>query len=220
MTKRILLVGGSGLIGHSLLSGLLNQNVQVLLPLRDLERWRHENSTLSSHPNLTLTSYDKLWTQTPELDAFFCALGTTQAKSGKAGLMKVDHDLVIKSAEFALHAGAKIASVVSAIGANPKSVFFYNRVKGQMEKSLTALDFETIHIWQPSLLMGERPEKRFLEEFAGKFMHLSLWGNAQALPGKTVAKAMLQAFVQGTQAGVEIFNVADIKRFAAQSLKY
>src|SRR5690554_8163789 len=86
-----------------------------------------------------------------------------------------------------------------------------------MEKSLTALDFETIHIWQPSLLMGERPEKRFLEEFAGKFMHLSLWGNTQALPGKTVAKAMLQAFVQGTQAGVQIFNVADIKRFAAQS---
>src|SRR5690554_6386757 len=167
MTKRILLVGGSGLIGHSLLSGLLNQNVQVLLPLRDLERWRHENSTLSSHPNLTLTSYDTVWPQTPELDAFFCALGTTQAKAGKAGLMKVDHDLVIKSAEFALHAGAKIESIISAIGANPQSVFFYNRVKGQMEKSLTALDFAIIHIWQLSVLMAERLQKRFLEVFAG-----------------------------------------------------
>lgn len=218
MNKSVLLVGGSGLIGSFLLKDLLKQDMQVLMPLRNVAAWQQQHPTLAANSNLTLVSYDQLWALQTPLDAYFCALGTTRAKAGKEGLKKVDHDLVIDCAKFALENGAKLASVVSALGASSKSLFFYNKIKGQMQKSLQALNFERTHIWQPSVLIGKRPESRYLEELAGKFMHLSFWGNSQALPGQTVAKAMLQAANKNTQAGVQFFNVAKIKNFAAQSL--
>lgn len=220
MTKSVLLAGGSGLIGGFLLKDLLKQDVQVIMPLRNVTAWQSEHPSLAAQANLTLVSYDELWTLEIPIDAYFCALGTTRAKAGKEGLKKVDHDLVIDCAKFALENGAKLASVVSALGASSKSLFFYNRIKGQMEESLQALSFEQTHIWRPSLLIGERAEKRFLEELAGKLLHLSFWGGSQALPGKTVASAMLQAANKNTQTGVQFFNVANIKSFAAQSIKH
>lgn len=220
MIKNVLLVGGSGLIGGFLLKDLLKQDVQVLMPLRNVAAWQKEHPSLATQANLTLVNYEELWTLKAPLDAYFCALGTTRAKAGKNGLKRVDHDLVIDCAQYALKNGAKLASVVSALGANSKSLFFYNSIKGQMEESLQALSFEKTHIWRPSLLIGERPEKRFLEELAGKFLHLSFWGGSQALPGKTVASAMLQAAIKSTQTSVQFFNVANIKHFAAQSITY
>ncbi len=220
MNKCVLLVGGSGLIGGFLLKDLLKQDVHVLMPLRNVAAFQKEHSSLAAQANLTLVSYDELWSLKMPLDAYFCALGTTRAKAGKDGLKKVDHDLVIDCAKYALMNGAKLASVVSALGASSKSLFFYNRVKGQMEESLQSLKFEKTHIWRPSLLIGERPEKRFLEELAGKFLHLSFWGSSQALPGKTVASAMLLAANLSTQTGVQFFNVANIKNFAAQFIKH
>lgn len=218
--KNVLLAGGSGLIGGFLLQTLLKQGVGVLLPLRNVAAWQKQHPDLADHSNLTLVSYEQLWSLQPKLDAYFCALGTTKAKAGKEGLKKVDHDLVIDCAQFALKNGVSFASVVSALGASPKSLFFYNRIKGQMEESLQALGFESTHIWRPSLLMGERPESRFLEDLAGKFLHLPIWGNSQALPGKTVATAMWQAADTNTQTGVQIFNVAKIKTFAAPLINH
>lgn len=220
MTNTVLLAGGSGLIGHFLLNDLLAQGKKVLLPLRNVYAYQQEHPELSEQANLTLVSYDELWSMDTPLDAFFCALGTTKAKAGKKGLKKVDHELVIQCAQFALNNGAKTASVVSALGANARSFIFYNKVKGQMQEDLQALGFEQTHIWQPSLLIGERPETRSLEEFGAKFLHWPIWGNSQALPGKTVASAMLQAANKNTQAGVQFFKVADIKRFAAQSTNH
>lgn len=218
MINNVLLAGGSGLIGGFLLKDLLKQDVQVIMPLRNVSAWQQEHPSLAAHANLTLIDYQTLWALETPIDAYFCALGTTRAKAGNDGLKAVDHDLVIDCAKYALKNGATLASVVSALGASAESLFFYNRIKGQMEQSLQALNFERTHLWRPSVLIGERPEKRYLEELAGKFMHLSFWGNSQALPGKTVAKAMLQASKQTTQAGVQFFNVANIKSFAAQSL--
>lgn len=218
MINNVLLVGGSGLIGGFLLKDLLAQDLQVLMPLRNVSAWQQEHPSLAAHANLTLVDYQTLWALETPIDAYFCALGTTRAKAGNDGLKAVDHDLVIDCAKYALKNGATLASVVSALGASAESLFFYNRIKGQMEQSLQALNFERTHLWRPSVLIGERPEKRYLEELAGKFMHLSFWGDSQALPGKTVAKAMLQAAKQTTQAGVQFFNVANIKSFAAQSL--
>ena len=218
MINNVLLAGGSGLIGGFLLKDLLKQDVQVIMPLRNVSAWQQEHPSLAAHANLTLIDYQTLWALETPIDAYFCALGTTRAKAGNDGLKAVDHDLVIDCAKYALKNGATLASVVSALGASAESLFFYNRIKGQMEQSLQALNFERTHLWRPSVLIGERPEKRYLEELAGKFMHLSFWGDSQALPGKTVAKAMLQASKQTTQAGVQFFNVANIKSFAAQSL--
>jgi uncharacterized protein YbjT (DUF2867 family) len=59
-------------------------------------------------------------------------------------------------AKAAKTAGARRLGVVSAMGANPRSTIFYNRVKGEMEEALSALDFDTLVIARPSFLAGDR----------------------------------------------------------------
>ena len=53
-------------------------------------------------------------------------------------------------------AGARRLGVVSAMGADPRSRIFYNRVKGEMEEALRGLGFETLVIARPSFLAGDR----------------------------------------------------------------
>jgi uncharacterized protein YbjT (DUF2867 family) len=79
----------------------------------------------------------------------------------------VDYDLPIMGAESARRSGARHFLCVSAIGANPKSHFFYNRVKGELENELKRLGFPFLTIMQPSLLLGDREENRTLEKLSG-----------------------------------------------------
>ncbi len=60
--------------------------------------------------------------------------------------------------------------IISALGADPDSRFFYNRVKGEMEKDVLAEKPEGTYIFQPSLIGGERDEKRIFESLWKKFM--------------------------------------------------
>ena len=54
-------------------------------------------------------------------------------------------------ARAALAAGATRLAVVSALGADPTSRIFYNRVKGEMEIAIMQLDYQSVVIAQPSI---------------------------------------------------------------------
>lgn len=67
-----------------------------------------------------------------ELDAFICCLGTTIKKAkSKQNFKKVDAEYVLKFAKLAYNKGCKHFLVVSAVGADKNSAFFYSRVKGE-----------------------------------------------------------------------------------------
>jgi uncharacterized protein YbjT (DUF2867 family) len=72
----------------------------------------------------------------------------------------VDFDYVVNFANAAKQAGCKRFLMVSAIGADANSAVFYSRVKGETENALGAIGFDALHIFQPSLLVGERAESR------------------------------------------------------------
>src|SRR3546814_18807017 len=76
--------------------------------------------------------------------------------------------MVVDLARATAAAGAQQFLVVSAIGANEHALAFYSRVKGRMEKTVSALTFAAGHIFQPSLLLGERREHRSGEAVAPK----------------------------------------------------
>jgi uncharacterized protein YbjT (DUF2867 family) len=59
------------------------------------------------------------------------------------------------------------------MGANPKSAFFYNRVKGEMERALKNSNLKKLVIIRPSLITGDRKEKRFGESFAKSLMKIT-----------------------------------------------
>ena len=93
----------------------------------------------------------------PRADEAYCCLGTTiRAAGSQAAFRAVDHDAVLAFARAAQRAGVQRLAVVSALGANPRSPGFYNRVKGEMEEALAGLGFASLVIARPSLLTGDR----------------------------------------------------------------
>jgi uncharacterized protein YbjT (DUF2867 family) len=61
---------------------------------------------------------------------------------------------------------ALILFLVSAMGADKDSPFFYNRIKGNLEEDIKSLPIPLIYIFRPSLLIGDREEFRFGEKMA------------------------------------------------------
>jgi uncharacterized protein YbjT (DUF2867 family) len=75
-------------------------------------------------------------------------------------------------ARLGLANGARQFAIVTSMGANPESSIFYNRIKGEVERDLTALNYPTLLIFRPSLLFGNRSENRFTERIASGAMRL------------------------------------------------
>jgi uncharacterized protein YbjT (DUF2867 family) len=147
-----LLAGATGLVGREILAGLLaDHSVAAVHTLgrRELEL---------RHPKLTQHLVDfKALPELPRLDEAFIALGTTiKAAGSREAFRAVDFDAVVAVARAAKAAGAKRLGLVSAIGADPDSRVFYNRVKGEVEQALSALGFEALVIARPSFLVGDR----------------------------------------------------------------
>ncbi|MDD9892493.1 MAG: NAD(P)H-binding protein [Gammaproteobacteria bacterium] len=154
--KTALVLGGSGLIGRMLIDELLASGhygkVTALL--------RKELSAAPAELDQQIVDFESLLTEQLPLvaDDVFCCLGTTQKTVGgdKDKFYRIDHDYPVELAKLAQAGGAKRCFVVSATGANSKSRFYYNRVKGDMERDLKTLGFDALHIYQPSLLIGSR----------------------------------------------------------------
>ncbi|MDY6822300.1 MAG: oxidoreductase [Thermodesulfobacteriota bacterium] len=107
-------------------------------------------------------------------DHAFCCLGTTIKTAGsKPAFHAIDHDLCLDFARLAHTSGCRHFLLISAIGANPGSRIFYNRTKGQLEQALRQLSFPRLSIFQPSLLLGQRPQFRLLEELGQKAVKLA-----------------------------------------------
>lgn len=103
----------------------------------------------------------------PKGDDVFCTLGTTIKTAGsKEAFYKVDFTYPYELAKRALAAGAERYFIVSAMGADVDSLYFYNRVKGEIEDKVSFLDYRTIYIFKPSLLRGDRNESRLGEKIA------------------------------------------------------
>ena len=93
----------------------------------------------------------------------FASLGTTLKIAGsKENQRKIDVDYTVN---FAKLCEGKIRSfnVVSAMGANSKSKNFYTSFKGELEDKLKELNLGVLRIFQPSLLISKREDKRFFE---------------------------------------------------------
>ena len=167
--KTALVLGATGLIGnlltHRLVDSPLYANVKVFV--RKSLPWKHprlqEVQFDFDHPNGLLTQSTDI----------FCCLGTTIKKAGsKTAFRQVDYQYPMDIAQLGLANGAQQFALVSSMGANPESSIFYNQVKGEVERDLTALNYPTLLIFRPSLLFGQRTEYRLGERIASGVMRL------------------------------------------------
>lgn len=94
-------------------------------------------------------------------DIYFCALGTTIRKAGsKSEFRKVDYSAVTEFSRLCEKRGGKSLGLVSAIGSSKRALSFYSQVKGEAEEVILALHIPRIVIARPSLLIGDRAERR------------------------------------------------------------
>jgi uncharacterized protein YbjT (DUF2867 family) len=194
-SKTAIIAGASGLIGRSLTQNLLQSKSygQVIALVRKPLGVRHEKLK-----ELTV-DFDKLseMTDFPKGDDVFCCLGTTMKKAGsKEAFYKVDFTYGYELAKAALNAGANRFFLVSAMGSNKNSRFFYNRVKGELEDKVSFLNYRTIYIFKPSLIRGVREERRPGEKFAQfitKFIpFIGPWKKYRPIHADKIVDAMMK----------------------------
>jgi uncharacterized protein YbjT (DUF2867 family) len=200
-----LVAGATGLVGRELLR-LLSADKSVaeiralarrpLLLRQDskVRECRADFDRLDAHPE---------WFR--GAGAAFCALGTTIKVAGSQdAFRRVDFEYALAFAKAARSGGARHFLLVSALGAGARSTVFYNRVKGELEDALIPLGFPSLTIARPSLLLGDREERRPGEQLGRKIGWLvpPRWRPVEAA---SVATALVRA-AQRAIPGVEMLE--------------
>ena len=219
----VLIAGASGLVGRHLIELLLaapEYDRVISLGRRKLE---------ATHPKLEqmivdFTALDQALVGV-RCDDVYCCLGTTIRQAGsRENFRAVDHAAVLALGWAARRQGARRFFLVSALGADPHSRIFYNRVKGETEEALLVLDFATLALFRPSLLLGRRVYPRLGERMMAALlwiadpMLLGRLGKYRAIGAAVVARAMLRcSFGQGPR-GLLIYpsdEIQDLGGFGA-----
>lgn len=217
MSERTALVAGaSGLVGGHLLDLLLSSpDVARVISLgrRPLER---ADAKLDQR-SVDFAHLDAL--DLPPVTEAYCCLGTTLAKAGsREAFRAVDHDAVLAFARLAKRAGAERFLIVTALGADPRSGIFYNRVKGEVEEALKGVGFSSLTILQPSLLLGDRAESRPGERAAilasRVFAPLLRPFASRPIEARTVARAMV-ALGRAPRPGTRVVASGELQTLGA-----
>jgi uncharacterized protein YbjT (DUF2867 family) len=216
-SKTALIAGASGLVGRQCLARLLADPIygQVValvrrpLPITDAKLTQQ------------VTDFDRLGAEGarfPASDDVFCCLGTTMKQAGsREAFRRVDFTYIVSLAARAVQYGARQFLLVSALGANPHSQIFYNRVKGETEAAVARLPFAGRQIFRPSILMGERAEHRPAERAGAAILQalaramLGPLRRFRPVGADTVARALVEVARRGPP-GVNIYESDAIAR--------
>lgn len=217
--KTAIVLGATGLVGHSLVKQLLNDErfSKVIIFVRKMAGF--SSVRLEQH----VIDFDKPgeWQSLIKGDVLFSALGTTLKKAGsKKAQFKVDHGYQYHFAAAAAYNGVKDYVLVSAQGASLKSYFFYNRMKGQLDDDVQELNFSKIVILRPGPLDGDRQESRPAEKkglaVIKAINSVGLLRRFRPIMDYQVAQAMINSvFIEkpglSIYQGQELFELAEAK---------
>ncbi|EFN5653292.1 hypothetical protein FQF76_09545 [Escherichia coli] len=184
--SQVLITGATGLVGGHLLRMLINEPKVNAIAAPTRRPLGDMPGVFNPHdPQLT----DALAQVTDPIDIVFCCLGTTR------------------------RLGAQHMLVVSAMGANAHSPFFYNRVKGEMEEALIAQNWPKLTIARPSMLLGDRSKQRMNETLFAPLFRL-LPGNWKSIDARDVARVMLAEAMRPEHEGVTILSSSELRKRA------
>lgn len=206
------IAGASGLVGSHLLQLLLSGDRYSMV-------YAVTRKPLTDHPKLiqiTGNMADVATYADVRADDVFCCLGTTIAVAGsKENFRKVDFVFPTVIAITLREKGARQFLIVSALGASKRSSIFYNRVKGEVEEAISQSGYPILHIFRPSLLLGERSEKRKGEDAAKVFYKIFgflIPKKYKGIEASRVAKSMYH-YASLDQPGVQIHESAEMQNF-------
>jgi hypothetical protein len=193
------LIGGTGLTGSFLVRQLLAD--PAIMKVISVSR-KSLNIKDAKLTELLLTELAELPSIESQIrgELYFCCLGTTiKAAGSKENFEKIDHATIVAFAEIAKRHDAKSFTLVSSVGANASSMFFYNQIKGRTEDDIKALGLRSLIILRPALLVGPRHEFRLSESIVAK----TLVPFAQILPVRARKSLITEAETLATRMLVE-----------------
>lgn len=158
---------------------------------------RSDRNIFEPSPKLEIrqVDFDKL-SEYPGLfavDQIICTIGTTLRQTpSRERYREIDYGYPLTSARLGKDSGVRHYLVVTAVGASSRSRLFYNRLKGEVEDDLTALDFRSLTIARPSVLIGERKEARRSELIAWKLAPVTP-RKYKPVPAANVSRALVKA---------------------------
>ncbi|CEI51901.1 nucleoside-diphosphate sugar epimerase [Acinetobacter bereziniae] len=208
--KNAIVIGATGLVGQCLIEQLnslaecekitviVRRQIAEFNPYKKVEQFVLEDFLLLNDQDVGGYSH-----------AFSC-LGSTIKKAGsKEAFYNIDFEINAHFADLFETTETHLI-LVSAMGANAGSPIFYNRVKGELETYIQKLDLYRFSIIRPSLLLGERNEKRFFEDVSQKlYRRFSHWVpnsfKYKPVTAQQVAHTMVEAAQTQTQK-IEIYD--------------
>ena len=192
---KALIIGATGATGKDLVTLLLNDNAYS-----EVHCFVRKPMSIT-HPKLYahVVNFEtpEAWADLLHGDVAFSCLGTTLAVAGtKEAQWRVDYDYQYAFALQCKANGVPTFVLISAAGAKAQSKLFYNRMKGQLEDAVKALDFSSLLIFQPSVLIRSNSD-RGIENFtvnAFKFLNkLGILKRYRPMPTEILAEKMLSA---------------------------
>lgn len=212
MARIAVIAGGSGLVGGHLLRQLLADDTWS----RVISIGRREIALEDPKLVQLLVPFPAIG-ELPPSDDVFCCLGTTLKKAGGRNAFKViDHDAVTQVAGSAFRNGASQFLHVTALGASPRSKIFYSRIKGETEYFVNATGIPTIVAFRPSMIDGDRDERRLSEGLGLQVMRrlAPVLGRYKPNLADDVARAMV-AEAKRLEPGRRVVEAPEITRIAA-----
>lgn len=162
MKKTAIILGATGLTGTHLLKLLIDDNRYEKIKLFS----RKKIEGLPSKVEQFIGNIIELESFRPDFnaDVVFCCIGTTLKKSPDKNVYRsIDYGIPTKAAQLSKENKIETFMVISALGANPDSALFYNKLKGEMEEKVLSYNIKNTFILQPSYIKGDRNENRPLE---------------------------------------------------------
>jgi len=167
-----------------------------------------------------------------EVSIGFCAVGTTIKQAGSQEAFRaVDYTLALNFARYCKEHGAREFHLISSVGADASSSNFYLRVKGEVERDISALGFAYCVVYRPGILEADhRPTFRCGEECAVclcKYLfcccRCGACGEVQLIKVEDVARVITYVMqsrqVHAEQLGEALFSTEDGTHIIIGSVK-
>lgn len=152
-------IGASGLVGKELVEQLLSHHEFEKVRIFVRRNMGILNSKLEEH--VIDFENPETWKMYLQGDMLFSTLGTTiKSAKTKDKQYRVDFTYQFQFAKAAAENGIPCYILVSSMGADSRSKVFYSRIKGELEDAVALLKFRRLLIFRPSILDGDRKEKR------------------------------------------------------------
>lgn len=202
MGKTAIILGATGLTGNLLLQKLIDDTRYDSIKLFSRKKIEGLPSKVQQFIGniIELENFKEDFTA----DEVFCCIGTTLKNSPDKNVYRsIDYGIPTKAAQLSKENNIEMFMVISALGANPNSALFYNKLKGEMEQKVLSFNIKNTFILQPSYIKGDRNENRPLERiYDALFPLISVF---------LVGKLKKYKTIKATAIADAMYNLAELK---------